>query len=170
MPKLKPATINAKINTLKTELSELQHQRRELVDSASSSPLIGQYIATKQSGGTAFSRKSEKQAAHDYYALVDATGAFIRYVGKQEVAAYRDRIQLGKKISKLDRAISRCAKRISEYESKLPPAKRTQSPTVSVSNSLPKAQDNSSDQSETEVSENDLYAVDSQTWIVSEAA
>ena len=91
-------------------------------------------------------------------------------MGKQEVTAYRDRIRLGKQVAKLDRAISRCAKRISECESKLPPAKRTQSPTVSVSNSLPKAQDNSSDQSETEVSENDLYAVETKTWIVFEAA
>ena len=77
MPKLKPATIAAKIDALTVELRELQRQRQQLTDNASDSPLIGQYIATRQSGGTAFSGKCEKQAMHDYYALVDAAGGFI---------------------------------------------------------------------------------------------
>lgn len=170
MPKLKPATLYAKIEALDTELSELQCQRQQLIDSASDPPLIGQYIATKQSGGTAFSGKPEKQVVNDYYALVDATGAFIRYVGKHEVAAYRDRIHLGKKVAKLNRAIARWNKRLNEYKSKLTLAKPTKSPTVAVSNLLPELQDNLSDESETGMPENNLYAVKSDTWIVSEAA
>jgi chorismate mutase len=168
VPKLKPATLHAKIAALDAELSELQSQRQQLIDGASDSPLIGQYIATKQSGGTAFSGKPEKQAVHDYYALVDATGAFIRYIGKQEVTAYRNRIHLGKQIAKLNRAIARCDKRLNEYKSKLLLAEQIKSPTVANSNLLSEAQDNLSDQSVTgSVS---LYVVESDAWIVSETA
>jgi chorismate mutase len=168
VPKLKPATLHAKIAALDAELSELQSQRQQLIDGASDSPLIGQYIATKKSGGTAFSGKSEKQAMHDYYALVDATGAFIRYISKQEVTAYRNRIHLGKKVAKLNRAIARCDKRLNEYKSKLLLAEQIKSPTVANSNLLSEAQDNLSDQSVTgSVS---LYVVESDAWIVSETA
>jgi hypothetical protein len=105
---------------------------------------------------------------HNYYALVDATGAFIRYIGKQEVTAYRNRIHLGKKIAKLNRAIARCDKRLNEYKSKLLLAEQIKSPTVANSNLLSEAQDNLSDQSVTgSVS---LYVVESDAWIVSETA
>lgn len=170
MPKLKPVTLHAKIAALDTELGELQHQRQQLMDSASGPPLIGQYLATKKSGGTDFSGKSEKQAARDYYALVDATGAFIRYLGKQEVAAYRDRIHLGKQVAKLNRAITRCTKRLNEYKRKLTLAEQIQSPTVASPSSLPKSPDDVSDKSETGMSETTLYTVESKSWIVSEAA
>ena len=170
MPKLKPATINAKIEALDTELSELQCQRQQLIDSASDPPLIGQYIATKKSGGTAFSRKSAKQAVHDYYALVDADGAFIRYVGKQEVAAYRDLIQLGKKVAKLNRAIARCTKRLNEYRSKLPLAEQTKASTATTLSSHPESPEDLADEREGEVPEGKLYTVKSTVWIVSEAA
>jgi hypothetical protein len=171
VPKLKPATLHAKIEALDTELSELQCQRQQLIDSASDSPLIGQYIATKKSGGTAFSGKCEKQAAHDYCALVDATGTFIRYVSKQEVTAYRDRIQLGKQVAKLNRAIACCHKRLNEYKSKLLLAEQIQSSTVALSNLLPELQDNSSDESETGVTDSgSFYTVKSDSWMVSEAA
>ena len=170
MPKLKPATIHAKIEALSTELSELQRQRQQLIDSASDLPLIGQYIATKKSGGTAFSGKVKRQAAHDYYALVDAAGAFIRYVGKHEVAAYRDRIHLGKQIAKLNRAIARCNKQINEYKRKLTLAEQIQSSTVAIYSSLPESPNNVSDKSKTETPENTLYTVESKRWIVSEAA
>ncbi|PZO10018.1 MAG: hypothetical protein DCF25_21005 [Leptolyngbya foveolarum] len=132
MPKLKPATLYAKISALDTELSELQCQRQQLIDSASAPPLIGQYIATKKSGGTAFSGNPETLAAHDYYALVDATGAFIRYVGKHKIVAYSDRIHLGKKVAKLNRAIARCEKQINQYKGKLPLAEPIQSSTVAI--------------------------------------
>jgi hypothetical protein len=170
VPKLKPATLHAKIEALDTELSELQCQRQQLIDSAGDLPLIGQYIATKKSGGTAFSRKSEKQAVHDYYALVDATGTFIRYVSKQEVAGCRDRIHLGKKVAKLNRAIARCHKRLNEYKSKLLLAEKIKSPTVAISNLPPESQANLSDESETGVIDSSLYTAESSTWIVSEAA
>ena len=170
MPKLKPATIRAKITALDNELRELQCQRQQLIDSASDPPLIGQYIATKKSGGTAFSGKSERQAVQDYYALVDAAGSFIRYVGKQEVSAYRDRIHLGKKVAKLNRAIARCNKQIKEYKSKLPLAEKTKSPTVAISDSPPASPDNPGDESETIVPNSNLYGVEPDTWIVSEAA
>ena len=170
MPKLKPATINAKIKALNTELSELQGQRQQLIDSASNSPLIGQYIATKKSGGTAFSGKSEKQAGHDYYALVNASGAFIRYVGKHEVAAYRDRIQLGKKVAKLNRAIARCTKRLNDYRSKLPLAGQTEALAVATPASLPDPQEDVKDESEVGAPEGKFYTVKSAACIVSEAA
>ena len=171
MPRLKPETIKVKIEALNVELGELQHQRQQLVNSASDSPLIGQYIATKKSGGTAFSGKSEKQAANDYYALVDAAGAFICYVGKQEVTAYRKRIQLGKKVAKLNRVIARCNKRILEYQSKLPPAKHTQSSAVSTSSSPHKLQDDLVEDSELCQRKSKPYAItESNSWIVSEAA
>ena len=170
MPKLKPATLRAKIEALEAELSELQHQRQQLIGSASDPPLIGQYLATKKSGGTAFSGKSENQAAHNYYALVDAAGAFIRYVGKHEVAAYRDLIHLGKQVAKLNRAIACCNKRLNEYKSKLALAEQIQSPTVAIYSSLPESPDNVSDKSKTETPENTLYTVESKRWIVSEAA
>ena len=169
MPKLKPATIRAKIAALNIELRELQCQHQQLTDSASDPPLIGQYLATKKSGGTAFSGKSERQAVHDYYALVDAAGVFIRYVGKHEVAVYRDRIHLGKKVAKLNRAIARCSKRLNEYKSKLPPVEQTEFSTAAVSSSLPESQDSLSSESKTGMPDN-LYAVESDTWIVSEAA
>ena len=170
MPKLKPATLRAKIEALDAELSELQHQRQQLIDSASDPPLIGQYIATKQSGGTAFSGKAENQAAHNYYALVDAAGAFIRYVGKHEVAVYRDLIHLGKQVAKLNRAIACCNKKLNEYKSKLPLAEQTKSSTVTISDSLPASPDNLGDESETGVQSSSLYTVESDSWIVSEAA
>jgi hypothetical protein len=171
VPKLKPATLQIKIEALETELSELHSQRQQLIDEAAGSPLIGQYIATKQSGGTAFSGKSEKQVLHDYYALVDATGAFIRYVSKQEITAYRNRIHLGKKVAKINRAIARCYRRLTEYKSKLLLAQQTKSPTVANSNLLPEAQDNLSDQSETGATgSGSLYVVESGAWIVSETA
>lgn len=170
MPKLKPATIAAKIDALTVELIELQRQRQQLTDNASDSPLIGQYIATRQSGGTAFSGKSEKQAMHDYYALVDAAGEFIRYVSKQEVSIYRERIRLGKKVAKLNRAISRCAKRISEYESKLPPVEAVTSPAITTPTPLPGAQANPVDEHAGYGQENTPYTVESTRWIVSEAA
>jgi hypothetical protein len=167
VPKLKPATLHAKIAALDTELSELQCQCQQLIDSASNSPLTGQYIATRKSGGTAFSGKCEKQAVHDYYALVDATGTFIRYISKQEVATYRDRIHLGKKVAKLNRAIARCQKRLNEYKSKLPLAEPIQYPTVATSNLLAELQNNSSDENETDRSP---YTVEADIWRVSEAA
>ncbi|PZO09359.1 MAG: hypothetical protein DCF25_21700 [Leptolyngbya foveolarum] len=170
MPKLKPATLYAKIAALDTELNELQCQRQQIIDSASDPPLIGQYIATKQSGGTAFSGKSETQAVHDYYALVDATGVFIRYVGKHEVAAYRERIHLGKQVAKLNREIARCNKRLNEYKGKLPLAMQITSPTVAISNSLSESQGNSGNESETRMPDSSLYTVESDSWIVSEAA
>ena len=170
MPKLKPATLHAKIEALDAELIALQHQRQQLIDSASDPPLIGQYIATKQSGGTAFSGKVKRQAAHDYYALVDAAGAFIRYVSKHEVAVYRDCIHLGKKVAKLNRAIARCNKKLNEYKSKLPLAEQTKSSTVTISDSLPASPDNLGDESETGVQSSSLYTVESDSWIVSEAA
>lgn len=170
MPKLKPASLYAKIAALDSELSELQRQCQQLIDSASDSPLIGLYIATKKAGGTAFSGKSEKQAVHDYYALVDATGTFLRYISKQEVAAYRDRIQRGKKVAKLNRAIARCTKRLNEYKSKLPLAEQTEAPTAGISHLPPESQANLSDQSETGMTDSSLYTVESNTWIVSEAA
>ena len=170
VPKLKPATLYAKIAALDNELGELQCQRQQLVDSASDSPLIGQYIATKKSGGTAFSGKSERQAVHEYYALVDAAGTFIRYVGKQEIAAYRDRIHLGKKVAKLNRAIARCKKRLNEYESKLPIAEQTKSSTGVISDSPTALPDNLGGGRTTEVPNSSLYTVESDSWIVSEAA
>lgn len=170
MPKLKPATINAKIKSLDIELSELQYQRQQLIDSASDPLLIGQYIATKKSGGTAFSRKSEKQSVNDYYALVDAAGAFIRYMGKHEVAAYRDRIQLGKKVAKLNRAITHCTKRLNEYSSKLLLAEQTEAPTVATLSSLPESPEDLADEGDGGVPEGKLYTVKSTVWIVSEAA
>ena len=170
VPKLKPATINAKIKALNTELSELQGQHQQLIDSASDSPLIGQYIATKKSGGTAFSGKSEKQAVHDYYALVNTTGAFIRYVGKHEAAAYRDRIQLGKKVAKLNRAIARCTKRLNDYRSKLPLAEQTEALAAAASASPPDPQEDVKDESEVGAPEGKLYTVKSAASIVSEAA
>ena len=170
MPKLKPATINAKIKALNAELSELQGQRQQLIDGASDSPLIGQYIATKKSGGTAFSGKSEKQAMHDYHALVNATGAFIRYVGKHEVAAYRDRIRLGKKVAKLNRAITRCTKRLNDYRSKLLLAEQTEAPVIATPASLPGSQEDVKDESEVGAPEGKFYTVKSAACIVSEAA
>jgi hypothetical protein len=170
VPKLKPATLHAKIEALDTELSELQCQRQQLIDSASDSPLIGQYIATRKSGGTAFSGKGEKQAMHDYYALVDATGTFVHYVSKQEVVAYRDRIQLGKKVAKLNRAIALCHKRLNEYKSKLRLAEQFKSPTVAISTLLLESQDNLGDESGTGMTDSRLYTVESDSWIVSEAA
>ncbi len=171
MPKLKPATLHAKISALDAELRELQYQRQQLIDNASASPLIGQYIATKQSGGTAFSGKSEKQAGHDYYALVDATGAFIRYVGKQEIAAYRDRIHLGKQVAKLHRAIARCEKQINQYKDKLPLAEPIKSATIAISHSLSEPQNHSSDENKAEMPNSGLYTVESdESWVVSEAA
>ena len=170
VPKLKPDTFHAKIEALDVELSALQCQRQQLMDSASGPPLIGQYIATKKSGGTAFSGKSEKQAAHGYYALVDATGAFIRYLGKHEVAVYRDRIHLGKKVAKLNRAIARCTKRINEYQSKLPLAEQTKAPTAATLSSPPESPENLADAREEGVPEGKLYTVKSTAWIVFEAA
>ena len=170
VPKLKPATIRAKIAALDNELSELHCQRQQLIDSASDSPLIGQYIATKKSGGTAFSGKSERQAVHNYYALVDAAGAFIRYVSKHEVSAYRDRIHLGKKVAKLNRAIARCNKKLNEYKSKLPIAKQIRSSTVAISDSPPVSPDDLGDESEIGGQSSSLYTVESDSWIVSEAA
>ena len=170
MPKLKPATLHAKIAALDNELSGLQCQRQQLIDSASGPPLIGQYIATKKSGGTAFSGKSERQAAHDYYALVDAAGAFIRYVGKHEVAAYRDRIHLGKQIAQLNRAIARLNKQIGEYQSKLPIAEQTKPSTITISNTPPVSSDNLDDENKTAVKSSSFYTVESDSWIVSEVA
>ena len=171
MPKLKPATIAAKIDALTVELRELQRQRQQLTDNASDSPLIGQYIATRQSGGTAFSGKCEKQAMHDYYALVDAAGGFIRYVSKQEVSAYRERIRLGKEVAKLNRAISCCAKRISQYQSKLPPAEETPSPAIATPTSpVPELPDNPVNEPEVSGQEKKAYTVESIRWVVSEAA
>jgi len=170
VPKLKPETIKAKIDALSTELSELQCQRQQLVDSAADSPLIGQYIATKKSGGTAFSGQSEKQAAHNYYALVDAAGAFIRYVSKQEVAVYRDRIRLGKKVARLNRAIARCVKRIGEYESKLPSVEQVKKPTVAAPDSLPNFQDHIGSERDLYGIESNLGSAESAVWIVREAA
>ena len=171
MPKLKPATILAKIEALNVELDELQCQRQQLLDSASHSPLIGRYIATKTSGGTAFSGQSEKQAAHSYYALVDAAGTFIQYIAKQEVAEYRDRIQLGKKVSKLNRAISRCAKRIDEYQSKLSPAEQTGSSAVSTAGVQHKPKGRPGEDSVPDKQESKLYkTTESYSWTVSEAA
>ena len=170
MPKLKPATIRAKIAALDNELSGLQCQRQQLIDSASDLPLIGQYIAKKKSGGTAFSGKSERQAVHDYYALVDAAGAFIRYVGKHEVSAYRNRIHIGKQVAKLNRAIARCNKRLNEYKSKMPIAEQTKSTTVAISDSPPTSPDNLGGKSEAGEQSSNLYTVESDTWIVSEAA
>ena len=168
MPKLKPATIAAKIDALTVELRGLQRQRQQLTDNASDSPLIGQYIATRQSGGTAFSGKCEKQAMHDYYALVDAAGGFI--VSKQEVSAYRERIRLGKEVAKLNRAISRCAKRISEYQSKLPLAEETPSPAIATPTSpVPELPDNPVNEPEVSGQEK-AYTVESIRWVVSEAA
>ena len=168
MPKLKPATIRAKINALTAELSELQRQRQQLIDSAA--PLVGQYIATKKSGGTAFSGKSEKQAMHDYYALVDAAGGFIRYVSKQEVSTYRERIRVGKEVAKLNRAISQRAKRISEYESKLPPVEKTPTPAIASPGPRPGSSDNSVNEGGESGQESDPYTVESKAWVVSEAA
>lgn len=171
MPKLKPATIHAKIDALDSELGELQRQRQQLIDNASNSPLIGQYIATKKSGGTAFSGKAEEQAVHDYYALVDAAGGFICYVSKREVSACRDRIRLGKKVAKLDRVIARCTKQIAEYKDKLPPAEQTKSSTAAAPSSRPKPQDNRVKESGVGEQENKPYTtVESTSWIVSEAA
>jgi len=170
VPKLKPATLHAKIEVLDAELIALQHQRQQLIDSASDPPLIGQYIATKQSGGTAFSGKAENQAVHDYYALVDAAGVFIRYVGKHEVAVYRDRIHLGKKVAKLNRAIARCNKQINGYKSKLPIAEQAKSSTVTISDSPPVSPDNLGDESEIGGQSSSLYTVESDSWIVSGAA
>lgn len=171
VPKLKPATLYAKIAALDTELSELQYQRQQLIDSASVPPLVGQYIANKKSGGTAFSGKPETQSMHDYYALVDATGAFIRYVSKHEVAAYRDRIHLGKKVARLNRAIARCEKRINQYKGKLPIAEPIESATIAISNSLSESQNYSGDENETEMPDSGFYTVESDdSWIVFEAA
>ena len=168
MPKLKPATIRAKINALTAELSELQRQRQQLIDSAA--PLVGQYIATKKSGGTAFSGKAENQAMHDYYALVDAAGEFIRYVSKQEVSTYRERIRVGKKVATLNRAISRCTKRISEYEGKLPPVEETVSSAIASPDPQPGSPDNPVNEGRESGQENEPYAVESKAWVVSEAA
>ena len=168
MPKLKPATIRAKINALTAELSELQRQRQQLIDSAA--PLVGQYIATKKSGGTAFSGKSEKQAMHDYYALVDAAGGFIRYVSKQEVSTYRERIRVGKEVAKLNRAISQRAKRISEYEGKLPPAGETPASVIASPSLRPGSPNNPVDEGGESGQGHEPYAVESKAWIVSEAA
>ena len=171
MPKLKPATIHAKTDALDSELGELQRQRQQLIDSASSSPLIGQYIATKKSGGTAFSGKAGEQAVHDYYALVDAAGGFICYVSKREVSAYRDRIRLGKKVAKLDRAITRCTKRINEYKDKLLSDEQTESSTVAAPSSQPKPQDNWVKESGVGEQEDKPYTtVESTSWVLSEAA
>jgi hypothetical protein len=131
---------------------------------------MGQYIATKKSGGTAFSGKSEKQALHDYYALVDAAGKLIRYVSQQEVATYRNCIHLGKQVAKLNRAIARCHKQLDEYKSKLRLAEQIRFPTAAVSNVIPEAQDNLSGEGETAITDSSLYVVESDTWIVSETA
>jgi hypothetical protein len=170
VPKLKSATLHAKIDALSTELSELQCQHQQLIDSASDSPLIGQYIATRKSGGTAFSRKSAKQAAHDYYALVNTAGTFICYISKHDVSEYRDRIRLGKQVAQLNRAISRCTQRINEYQSKLPPVEQTNSSTAAVPDSLPKSQDNPGDKSGVSGPENKLSTVESATCPASTAA
>ncbi len=164
MPKLKPATFHVKINALTAELRE----RQQLIDSAA--PLVGQYIATKKSGGMAFSGKSEKQAMHNYYALVDAAGEFIRYVNKQEVSTYRERIRVGKEVAKLNRAISHRAKWISEYESKLPPLEETPTPAIASPSSRPGSPDNPVDEHEESGQENEPYTVKSKAWVVSEAA
>ena len=170
MPKLKPATIRVKIEALSIELNELQRERQQMIDGASNPPLIGQYLATKKSGGTAFSGKSERQAAHDYYALVDTAGTFICYVCKHEVSLYRDRITLGKKVAKLDRAIARCNKKIDEYKSKLPVTEQTKSSTDAISDSPPASTANLGNESEVGTPGSNLYTVESDTWIVSEVA
>ena len=122
-------------------------------------------------GGTAFSGKPEKQADHDYYALVDAAGVFIHYVSKQEISTYCDRIRLGKKIAKLDRAIARCSKRITEYKAKLPPVEQVKPPAIAAPSSLSRPQDNQLQDSGVGEQENEPYAtVESAAWSVSEAA
>ncbi len=168
MPKLKPATLHTRINALTAELRELQRQRQQLIDSAA--PLVGQYIATKKSGGTAFSGKSEKQAMHDYYALVDAAGGFIRYVSKQEVSTYRERIRVGKEVAKLNRAISHRAKRIGEYERKLSPVEEVTSPEITSPSPRPGSPDNPVGDYAGDGQENKPYTVESTRWVVSEAA
>lgn len=69
---------------------------------------------------------------HDYHALVDIAGGFIRYVSKREVSTYRERIRLGKKVAKLNRSLALCVKRITECKAKLPPAEQTKPPTVAA--------------------------------------
>lgn len=102
---------------------------------------------------------------------MDATGAFICYVGKHEVATCRERIRIGKKIAKLNRAIARCAKWITEYQSKLSSAEQTKALTVAAPSSRPRPQDDLAKESGVSEPEDKPYTtVESASWVVSEAA
>ncbi|MFK8184532.1 MAG: hypothetical protein AB8B99_14255 [Phormidesmis sp.] len=119
MPRLKPETVQQKIDTIDAQIKELNQAINQL-KALKQKPLQNRYLSQCPAGGSAFAGKEDKQSENSYWVLYQSNPRKrIRNINKRDVVTVKAQVEAGKQLTKLSKRLDKLVKNKASWQQKL---------------------------------------------------